>query len=82
MTDSKKNGKIFSATEVGTLVESLRGDIRAVAEGVTYLHSDMDDVKTRLSSLEVEARSVKDVLRIAVPSINTRLNRLEVRTGT
>ncbi|OGX10955.1 MAG: hypothetical protein A2351_04240 [Omnitrophica bacterium RIFOXYB12_FULL_50_7] len=79
--NKSKVDKTFSVTEVGTLVESLQTDIRSVSEGVISLHSDMDDVKTRLSSVEVELRSLKDVVRVAVPSINVRLSNLEAKAG-
>ena len=81
MVHGKKNGKTFSPTEVGTLVESLRTDIRSVAEGVTLLRKDVDELKSRVSSLEVEVRSMKDVLRVAIPSINVRLANLEAKVG-
>jgi len=81
MTNNKKSSKTFSVTEVGTLVESLQTDIRSVAEGVTSLHNNMDDVKTRLSAVEGEVRSMKDVLRVSIPSINVRLANLEAKVG-
>ena len=78
MTNNKKT---FSSTEVGTLVESLRGDVQSVAEGVTYLRNDMDDVKTRLSTLEVEVRSMKDAVYVAIPSLSKRVTVLESKVG-
>jgi polyhydroxyalkanoate synthesis regulator phasin len=81
MTDSKKTGKTFSVTEVGTLIESLRSEFRAVTEGVTALRKDVDELKSRVSALEVEVRLLKDVVRVAIPSINVRLSNLEAKVG-
>jgi hypothetical protein len=81
MTNSRKNEKIFSATEVGTLVEGLRTDIRAVAEAVAPIPERLTAVEVRLGVVETEVRSLKDVVRVAVPSINVRLSNLEAKVG-
>ena len=52
--------------EVGTLIENLRGEFRVVSEAVLPLREDMVDVKSRLSAVEFE---VKDVVRVAIPSM-------------
>ena len=81
MTNDKKNGKTFSVTEVGTLIESLRSEFRVVAKGVLALRKDVDELKSRVSALEVEVRLLKDVIRVAIPSINVRLSNLEAKVG-
>ena len=81
MSNGKKNGKTFSATEVGTLIESLRSEFRVVAEGVLALRKDVDDLKSRVSALEVDMRLLKDVIRVAIPSMNVRLSNLEAKVG-
>lgn len=74
---SENNG--FSNNEVAALIESFRHEISAVAEGVTALRVDMDDVKERLSNVEVRLVAVEDGVRIGFPAINKRLDRVEIR---
>ena len=67
----------YTAGEVAVLVEGLRSDFRAVSEVVIPLREDMIEVKERLTSLENEVRSIKDVLRITLPDHAKRLTRIE-----
>ena len=69
----------FSAREVATLVEELKGEFRTVSEVVLPLREDMVEVKERLSSLETEVRSLKDAIRIEFPPIKGRLSALEIK---
>ena len=70
-----ENEKHFTATEVGTLIESFRSDLSIVSERVGTLCEDMDEVKHRLSSLEVDVRSIKDVMQISVLPCIARLEK-------
>jgi hypothetical protein len=40
MAQSRKNGKTYPATEVGTLVESFRNDISVIAEDLVSVKND------------------------------------------
>lgn len=71
----------FTAREVATLVEDLRGEFRAVSEGVLPLREDMAEVKERLTSLETEVRLLKDAVRVAIPDHETCISRLESKVG-
>lgn len=73
-----KKDQSFSATEVGTLVESFRTELQVVSERVGTLCEDMVEVKTRLSHLEVDMTSVKDAIRV---SMLPRISRLETKVG-
>lgn len=81
MSSDKKNDKTFSNTEVGVLVESLRADFRAVAEVVAPIPERLSAVEERLTVVETEVRSLKDVVRIAIPSLSTRVSTLEAKAG-
>ena len=71
----------FSAREVATLIESLRSEFRSVTEVVLSLREDTVDVKRRVSALEDEVRLIKDILRIELPSLKSRVSALETKTG-
>ena len=47
MPSDKKNEKTFSSNEVGTLVESLRADFRAVVEVVAPIPERLTAVEER-----------------------------------
>ena len=81
MPNKSKNDKIFSSTEVGVLVESLRSDFRSVTEVVIPLREDMADVKDRLTKVEVRVKSLEDAVRVAIPSLSTRVSTLEAKVG-
>ncbi len=68
-------------TEVGALVERLENKIGGVAEGVGSLVEDMSDVKGRLAVMEGDVRSIKDVLRIAVPDLTKGLSEVTKRVS-
>ena len=67
----------FTRNEVAALVENLRADFRVVAEVVLPLRDDMIEVKERLSAVEIEVRSLKDVVAVAIPDLTRRVGRLE-----
>ena len=71
----------FTAREVAVLVEDLRGEFRAVAEGLIPLREDMADVKNRLEKVEKRLTGVEDAVRVAIPSLTQRVARLETRAG-
>ena len=75
----EKNG--FTNNEVVTMFESLKSEIGIIAEGVSDLGGRMSSVKNRLSSVETEVRSLKDVIKVAIPVINQRIARLETKVG-
>ena len=70
----------FTATEVGTLVESFRRELSVVSEGVSMLLSWKETVDGKLGKLDrIEQRliSIEDVIRIAIPNHESRISRLE-----
>jgi BMFP domain-containing protein YqiC len=73
--------KTFTSTEVGTLIESLRADFRAVAEVVAPIPERLSAVENRLEKVEIRLTSVEDVVRIAIPSLSARVSVLETKAG-
>jgi hypothetical protein len=76
-----KNDKAFSSAEVGTLVESLRADFRAVTEVVAPLPGRLTAVEEKLSAVEDRLIRVEDVVRVAILSLSTRVSTLETKVG-
>ena len=81
MLNPNKEDKNFTPNQVAALVESLRNDIKAIAEDTTSIREDMTEVKDRLSILETDVRTVKDAIQIALPSLNQRVSKLEAKIG-
>ena len=75
----EKNG--FTNNEVVTMFESLKSEIGIIAEGVSDLGGRMSSVENRLSSVETEVKSLKDVMRVAIPTLSQRVTRLETKVG-
>jgi hypothetical protein len=73
--------RTFTATEVGTLIESFDRKLTMVAEGVSGLTVRMDRVEIRLSAVEARLTSVEDAVRVAIPSLTRRVDRLESKAG-
>jgi hypothetical protein len=69
--------KFFTATEVGTMFESLQNNISIIAERVDTLSTDVTIIKDDVRELKADMVTVKDILRIHVPVTKTRLARLE-----
>lgn len=79
----KENGS-FTATEVGTLIESFRKELSVVSEGVCSLLSWKETVDEKLGTLDrIEQRiiCIEDVIRIVIPSHESRITRLESKLG-
>ena len=79
-----EENRLFTATEVGTLVESFRKDLSVVADGVSMLLSWKETVDGKLGKLDrIEERliCIEDVLRITIPSHGSRISRLESKLG-
>ena len=68
----------FTAREVAVLVEDLKSEFRAVTEVVAPLPERLSAVEERLIAVEVEVRSLRDVVHL---SVFPRLSKLESKTG-
>ncbi len=71
----------FSPTEVGTLVEGFRHDVGIIAEKVDRLSNKVDKLDNRFSSVEARLTSVEDAVRIALPNLSRRVEKLEIKVG-
>ena len=81
MTDFKKD---FTAAQVGTIVESIEGKLKVVAEGVTSLGERMDRLEEDVQTLKEDNKEIKerlvrieDAVRIAIPDHEKRISKLE-----
>jgi DNA anti-recombination protein RmuC len=81
MSKSRKEDRPFSGTEVGALIESLRTDISVIAEDVGAIRQDVSVLKEDVQEIKVGLTTVEDVIRVAFPTTNSRLNRLEDKVG-
>ena len=76
MSKPRKERGSYSVTEVGTLIESLRNDISTIAEGQVALRADVDILKTDVREIKDRLILVEDTIRVSLPDIYRRLNRL------
>ena len=67
----------FTPNKVAALFESLEKGISTIAEDTSALREDMTEVKGRLSTLESDVRELKDAVRVAIPSHEKRISKLE-----
>ena len=81
MKFSHPEDKVFTGTQVGAVLESIRRELSLLAEGQTALRTDVDQLKKDVGELKDDMRVVKDVIRIAIPSINAPLSALEAKAG-
>ena len=77
MTNFHEEDKVFTGTQVGAVLESLRHEISLIAEGQSAFREDVNTLKEDVRELKMDMRTVKDVLRINIP----RLDRLETKIG-
>jgi len=70
----------FTAREVAVLVEELKSEFRTVAEVVAPIPERLSAVEERLTIVETEVRSLKDVIRLAIPDLSKRVSRLETKS--
>ncbi len=68
------NKNPFTASEVGVLLEEIRSNVSAVAEGQVALNDSMEDVKGRLTTLEKKV----DVLDVKVEVLKTDVGALKL----
>ena len=67
----------FTPSQVGTLLEAMDKKIDLIAENVVTLNKNMVDVESCLTNVETDVRLIKDVIRVEIPSIKSRLTALE-----
>ena len=79
MSRSHKGKDSYSATEVGPLIESFRNDISVIAEGQVALQNGIDILKTDIREIKDRLILVEDTIRISLPDIYSRVNRLKTK---
>ena len=78
MSDDQKN---YTSTEVGTMIENLESKFQAVIDVVAPLPERLSAVENRLSKVENRLVHVEDAIRVAIPSIYHRLDKIETKIG-
>lgn len=73
--------KVYTATEVGTLLESIRSELRVLADGLKSLLEWKEQVDARLARIEERLILVEDTVRVAIPDLYRRVKRLETHCG-
>ena len=81
MSAMRREDKPFTSTEVGTLIESFRNDMSIMAERLIRVEEKVDVLQIDVNELKTDMKTVKDVLRIEIPSINSRLISLEAKSA-
>ena len=80
MSKSRKEDRPFTGTEVGAVLESLRNDISAIAEGQVALRADVDILRTDVGEIKDRLVIVEDTIRVSLPDIFRRLTHLEAKS--
>lgn len=75
----RKENKIYTATEVGTLIESFRNDISLLAENIGTIKKDVAILKEDMADVRQRFKIVEDTIRVALPQIFSRLDRVEIK---
>ena len=71
------NSNEYTPNQVAAIIERLEGKFQFVLDVAAPLRDDMTEVKESLNKLEVEVHSLKDVIRVAVPDLSRRIQKLE-----
>lgn len=72
---------VFTGTQVGAVLESLRHDMFLMAERLDTVCEDITVMKADIRELKTDMTTVKDVIRLTIPDIASRLTRLETKAG-
>ena len=78
LEEEMSKGENFTPNQVAAIVEDLKSEFKVVLDVVIPLRKDMVEVKERLSAVEGEVRSLKDVV---VCSVLPRITRLETKVS-
>ena len=76
--DTRKEGREFSPTEVGSLLEEIRQDVKLIAEGHTGLDQKLEKVDAGLQTLDKRVERVE----IAVHGNSRRIDSLDLSSQT
>lgn len=80
----RPENKFFSNTEVAAIIESFRTDFSIFGERLSGVCEDVSilkEMKQDLDELKMDVKVIKDVLRIEIPSIKSRLTSLEAKSA-
>ena len=75
------NPEAYTPNEVVAIIERLEGKFQFVLDIVVPLPERFERVEIRLTKVEDEVRSLKDVIRVAIPDLTRRVSRLESKAG-
>jgi len=71
----------FTNTEVGTLIEEFRGDIKLLAGGFSVMSKDIHDLKNDVGEIKTRLVTVEDAIKIALPTHEKRITSLELKAA-
>lgn len=74
---SAMDNNSFTPSQVGTLLEAMDKKIDLIMEIVSPFPARFDRMEEKLERIEVRLTAVEDVVRIAIPSLTKRVERLE-----
>ncbi len=79
MSKIRKEDRPFTGTEVGALIESFRSELRVIAEHLDTVCEDVGILKVDVRDIKNRLIVVEDTIRIALPSIYSRICVLEAK---
>ena len=71
----------FTPSQVGTLLEAVDKKIDILTEIVAPMPERLEKIEERLSKVETRLTSVEDAVRVAVPGLTRRVERIESKLG-
>ena len=71
----------FTPGQVGAILEAMDTKISLIAEAVAPIPEKLEKIEDRLGTLETDVRFIKDVIRIEIPSMRSRIDKIETRVG-
>ena len=77
MKSIREEDRPFTGTQVGALIESFRDELSVFGEKLNTVSEDVAVLKEDVRELKSDMVIVKDILRVEIPRINSRLTRLE-----
>jgi hypothetical protein len=67
---NKETEKVYTAGEVGSLLESINDGIKVIAEDQSSMKKDIKEIKANIDSITSDVVDIKTELKV----INTKLN--------
>ena len=69
----------FTPSQMGALLEAMDKKIELIAEAVSPIPEKLEKIEDRLGNVGVRLTAVEDAVRVAIPFLVKRVDRIESR---